>query len=98
MIYTTNILVIPFLIVLWSIDLYLILAGARLILGRLRNPRAARLSSVLREFTDWMPQRVARWLSTRGRRPIASWIPWATVIVIGLVTRHLLVLAVMRIA
>ena len=89
MIYITNIWALPFAIALWAINTWLFLASLRLILGQLRSERAIQLSQSLAVFTDGIPNGLERWLSRRGHA-IASWLPWAVVILVSLMARHAL--------
>jgi hypothetical protein len=75
-IYTTNILAVPFMLLLWALDLYLFLLAIRLIVARLPRAWAQRALPVLQTFTDAVPQAVDRRLTKwRGRR-VETWLPW----------------------
>ena len=92
MIYVHNILILPLLLVAWTIDAYLLLATARLILGRLSVTRESRLCQAMQELVDPVPQYVERRLPTRlhkSRPQLASWI----LVVIGaVIVRHIVLM------
>ena len=56
-IYTTNILAVPFIVLLWALDLYLFLVAVRLIVADCpRNGRAGRCRCCRPSLT-WFPRR-----------------------------------------
>jgi hypothetical protein len=92
---TTNVLALPLVFCIWAVDLYLLLACVRLILGKWSGETAARICHSLKPITDPLPMAIRRWLVARGQgRPTANWVPWAITIGGGLVLRHLLILFV----
>ena len=88
--YQTSILAGPLVIIIWVIDIYLILAAIRLILGRLSSTQNSRLCQTLKIFTDPIPEALANHISERKSDSPPYWQPWAIVMVIGIVTRYLL--------
>ena len=82
--YTTNILLLPFAIVIWAIDAYLLLTLVRCIGGRFTTHPAVGL-------TDRLPDALGRWIAARRQRPLPTWVPWAAVIGSLLIVRHLLI-------
>ena len=90
MIYTTNILAVPVILLIWSLDLYLLLVAARLVAGRISGQKAVQLCSCLQLFTDGPPHRVERWIAGRTERPIPSWLPWLVVVFVAMFVRQLL--------
>ena len=88
MVYTTNILAVPLVLLIWALDLYLFLAAARLLAGRFSGQKAAQLCSGLQPFTDPMPHAVERWIASRTRRSIPTWLPWGIVIVAAMFVRQ----------
>ena len=97
-IFTTNmsIFALPFLLAIWAMDLYLLLASIRLILPRISGDRPSRWCMTLRQFTDPIPEAIGRWLSARGARSTPNWLPWVIVILGSLVLRHLLIWIVFK--
>lgn len=91
MIITTNILALPVVLLLWSLDAFVMLASIRLLLGQLAADWAARASSGLAPLTDWAPDNLQRLLEGKFRFPVRSWVAWAVVIGVALVLRHVLV-------
>ena len=91
-IHYVHILALPVLLLIWSIDLWLLLASVRLILGWI--PAAGRACQALSRLTDPVPQVVHGWLSRRGHKPVPTWLLWLIVLLAALVVRHLLVWSV----
>ena len=91
MIYTTNILAGPLILIIWCIDAYIFLASVRLILGRLRATTLAQVRVNLQQFTDPLPQSLHMWMSARLRRPLRPWMSWAIVLFGCIVLRHVLI-------
>ena len=89
-IHTTNPLNVPLLVLLWIIDCYLFLAVVRLLLHRRKAPKAVAIHSTLRTVTDYLPQAVHGWISSRRTRPTPSWLSWLLVISTVIIVRHLL--------
>jgi hypothetical protein len=90
MIHPVNILVAPLALVLWAIDIYVFLAGIRLIAGRLSGPKAAEVCSWLRQATDSLPHGVEVWMAAHTARPVPRWLPWVVVIVAAILVRNLI--------
>ncbi len=95
-IYTTNILALPLILLVWAIDLYLLLAGIRLLLSRIRSSRTHSFCLVIRRFTDPLPCAVRQWLSTRQTKPVPNWLPWLIVGAGAVLIRHILILIMFR--
>ncbi len=94
MIYTTSILAVPLVLILWAVDMYLFLLIAYGLLARLSGERASQLRLCLKSSTEPLPQAVRRWLGQHTSKPVKQWVPWAVVIFAGLIVRHLLVLLI----
>ena len=94
MTYTTNILALPLVLTIWSLDMYLLLLMVYGVLTKLSSERASQLCICLRPFTEPLPRAVKRWLGHRTARSSKQWLPWAIVVFGGLILRHLLVLIV----
>ncbi len=94
MTYTTNILAMPLVLIVWVLDMYLLLLSARLVLSRLSNERAKKLCSCLMQFTDPLMQTVKQWLGQRTGKQTKQWVPWVLVAAASLMIRHLLVLLI----
>lgn len=91
MIYTTNILAVPLVIALWTMDVYFFLLMAYGILTRLSGERVSQLRSSLKPLTAPLLQFVERWLARRMNKAVKQWIPWVVVIFGCLIIRHVLV-------
>ena len=94
MIYTTNILALPLVVILWIVDAYFFLLMAYGILTRLSGERVSQLRLALNPFIEPLLGLVKRRLERCATRPIKQWVPWAVVISAGLIVRHLLVLLI----
>lgn len=91
MIITTDFLALPLVVLLWSLDAFITLASARLILGQLAPDWAGRASQGLAPLTDWAPDILRRLVVNWFKRPLPSWAVWAIVIGAALVLRNVLV-------
>jgi len=89
MIYVTNILAGPLVLIVWLIDVYLVLTSVRLVLGRFEGGRALAAARSLERLTDPLPQAIHAWLSRKRRRSTASWPAWLIVLFGGLALRYL---------
>jgi len=89
-VHTTNILVLPLMLLAWAIDVYLFLACVRLGCCLFRGAVAAKLRSTLRPVTDPLPEAVSRRLSGHLRRHVPLWLSWLLVFLMGMVLRQLL--------
>ena len=65
MFYTTNILAAPLILLAWMLDLYVFLAGLRLLLTRLEATRNSKFCLAICQIVDPMPLRVSNWLSVK---------------------------------
>ena len=91
MIYTTNILTIPLVIVLWTVDVYFFLLMVYGLLTRLSGERARQLRLALKPFIEPVPSLIRRRLERCATRSVKQWVPWAVVISAGLIVRYILV-------
>ena len=98
MIYTTNIFAVPLVMLIWAIDVGLLVAPLRLIIGHLPATRSSVLAKALGELVDPILQRVDRSLAVRRYWPSPPWLSWVIVIGVGLVARHFLVLTLVSIS
>lgn len=93
-VYNSNILAVPLVILLWTVDVYLSVVGLRLLLGQLSVTRDSRVCQALQEIVDPLTRWVNHKLTAWRHRPSPGWIPWTTVIVAGLIIRHVLLMIV----
>ena len=96
-IHKLNLLAAPLLLVVWAIDVYLFLAGVRLILGRFSKPWCQRACTWLQAFTDPLPHALCRWLGRRRKRPFSPRLSWVLVIFVGVAARYLIIVLVLSI-
>ena len=89
MITITSVSVLPLVAAVEILNTWLFLAGLRLALGQCRSSRAASWAHSMAALTDGIPSSLEQWLSRRGHA-VASWLPWAVVIVASLIVRHAL--------
>jgi len=90
-VYSINIFALPLLAAVWAVDVYLSLLSLRLLLSGLSSTRDSRFCRGLRLFTDPVLETVRRWLSQSRRKPTPSWMACFTVVLAGLILRHLLI-------
>lgn len=98
MIYTDNIFALPLLLLAGSLDLFLFMAGLRLVLGRIEATRNSRLCMALSELVDPIIHAVHRAMSNLVGQPIRPWSLWLIVIGTALVIRHCLMRLIIAIA
>ena len=98
MFYITNIWALPFALIVWIIDTYLLLAALRLVLGRSSHGRAGELCSCLQSFTDPVPQAIGKWLKQRVGRDNPSWLPWLVILSGCLLIRYLVIATIMQLS
>ena len=94
MTYTTNILAVPLVLIIWAVDIYLLGLLARGILRYLPNERASQLHFCLKQFTEPPLRIVKHRLQQHAAKRIKPWLPWAIVALASLIIRHLLVLLI----
>ena len=90
MIYFTNILAGPLVLILWLIDAYLFVSSVRLLLGQFQGASSLAACETLQRFTDPLPQALRSWLARRRSGPTSMWSAWLIVLLGGLVLRCLL--------
>ena len=95
MVYTTNILALPLVLIIWALDMYLFLLMVYSVLTRLSGERASQLRICLRPFTEPLTRAVRQWLGRHTSKPVRQWVPWAVVIFAALIGRYLLVLLIL---
>ena len=95
-IYTTNILALPLMLLIWIVELFLVLSAIRLALSHLSNVRAQGACTALQRYTDPVPEAIHGWLSRRWQKPVPAWLPWLIVIVSSLLLRHFLIWMAVR--
>jgi hypothetical protein len=88
MLVTQNIFLVPLIVVVGTLDLFLFLAGLRLLLGQLSTTRTSKLCLALAELTDpvrlLVDRRVSRWTHRQPPR----WAAWLIVFGSVLIIRH----------
>jgi len=97
-VHTTNILLLPLMLLAWAIDVYLFLACIRLGCSLFRGATAARLRDTLRPVTDPLPEAISRRLAEHLKKPVPLWLSWLLVFLLGMVLRQLLLLAALAAA
>jgi len=95
--YKINLFATPLLLLVWAIDVYLFLAGIRLILGHFSAPWCQRACTWLQAFTDPLPRALCRWLGRKRRRPFSPRLSWMFVIFTGIAARYLIIALVLSI-
>lgn len=92
---TSNPIALALIMLIWSIDLYLLAVSLRLILGQLSATRSSILCKALSELVDPIPNRLGEWLAARRSHPSPPWMRWGIVIGVGVIARHLLASSVL---
>ena len=80
----------PFIILIWLIDGYLLLAGLRLVLGYIPSTAQSRFCAGLQLFTDPIPKALARFIESIKGRPVSQSISWFITLGIGVMLRYVL--------
>ena len=97
MTFTTNPIAMPALLVIWTLDAYLLAISTRVILGRLTATRGTRFVLALGELVDplahWTDRRLCGWRN----RSNPTWLPWFVVFGCALAMRFLIVWFVFRV-
>ena len=97
MICLNNPLLLPFLMLIWSLDMWLWLTALRFLLEHLPFPKAKALSKPLQQLTDPIPLWINH-LSLKLFKKHLSWrVIWFITIVLALLLRHLLLCFVISI-
>ena len=94
MVYITNVFNLPFLIVIWLIELYLFLASARLVMANISSVRQSHLFQQLKLLTDFLPEIVGKKLVKWKDKSMPSWMCWFIVMVSGFMLRQVLIVMV----
>jgi hypothetical protein len=89
-VYPTGLLAAPLTILVLLIGGYLFLTCLRLTLGQLSVVRTTRFFQGLKELVDPVPQYIGRRLTTWQCRVYPAWVPWAIVLVAGLLAHYAL--------
>jgi hypothetical protein len=89
MIYITNPLILPLIILIWSADAWLWLVSIRLLLGRIVSADNS-VYNALRCLTDVLPEHVNRCLAKWSDRSLPRWIPWLITFIGLIALRHML--------
>lgn len=97
MIYTTSILALPLILLVWFVDVYLLLMTVYAVIGRFPGERAGQLRMCLGRFVEPIPQAVERWLKRNTAKSVKRWAAWAIVIALGVVVRRLAALMIVSI-
>ncbi len=94
MTYIPNMFNLPFLILIWLIELYLFLASARLIVAKIPSARQTYFYQHLKLLTDFVPEALSRKLLKWRDKSIPSWLAWFIVILSGFIVRQALIVIV----
>ena len=97
-IHTSNILALPLILLIWSIDMYLFLAFVYLVLPRLTKANwASRLCEGLMLFIKPSIKAVHNLCNRCSRKSVPDWFPWLIVFGGGAILKHLIVLLIVRV-
>ncbi len=91
MIFVTSIFNLPFLIAIWLVEAYLLLAVARLILANVPSGWQSRFYQQVKLLTDLLPNFISRHLAKVSSASVPPWLPWVITILLLCLTRQILV-------
>jgi len=94
-VYTASLFLLPCLVLLWTIDFYLVVTCFRLFFGSIRAGWASRAAGKLSPITDPLRNAVRRGLERQAQRRLPAWSSWLMIIASGLLMRHALVLTIL---
>ncbi len=96
MIISTSPFNLPFLILIWLIEMYLFMATARLIVSRIPSASQTHFCCQLKLLTDFLPEAVRRRMGKWRDAAALAWLPWFIVILVGFLLRQALIIIVTR--
>jgi hypothetical protein len=88
---TTNLLSLPFLLLIWIIEAYLFFLAARFVLGWSASTRQSYFYQNAKLLTDPLPNMVNKLFAKLRNRSTPSWLSWVIVISFMCILRQLLV-------
>ena len=91
MIFMTNLLNLPFLILSWVVEVYLLLTALRLIMALSATARQSQYYRQFKLLTDPLPKMVGRGLAKWRKASSPSWLSWLIVICAACILRQVLV-------
>lgn len=91
MVVITNPLVLPVLVLVWSIDAWLWLASIRLVLYRLHSGPAGRIGQALAKVTDPLPGATGRCIYRFTTRQPPLWLTWLLTVLTVVAVRYVVV-------
>lgn len=97
MIVTTNIFLLPFVLIIWVIDSWVVLLSAKLVLQNVRTAWAGRACTAIAPFTDGLLTPATRWVQRRWPRISVAAIGFA-VLLFCVILRQLIVRIIVGLA
>lgn len=97
MIVTTNILALPFVLLMWALDAWVILLSARLVLQQVHAAWAGRACTAIAPFTDGLLTPATQWAQSRWPRLSGATIGLA-VLLFCVILRQLIVRIIVGLA
>ena len=94
MIFTNNILAIPFLLLIWTTEFFLFVIVLRLTLAPIPSFRSTRFVLAFRELVDPMQQALSCRFTAWWQRPVPVWVSWLALIIGLILLRQLLAMFV----
>ncbi len=82
---------LPFLILTWLIETYLLFTAARWIMALVPSARQSQFCYQLRLLTDPLPNAVGQWLRKRSKAVPPPWLSWFIVILTASIMREVLI-------
>jgi uncharacterized protein YggT (Ycf19 family) len=91
MIFITNLLNLPFLVLIWLIEAYFLLTTARLIIATIPSANQSHFFQQLKLLTDPVPNIIRRGWARWRNEPLPSWAAWVIVILLGCIVRQIVI-------
>ncbi len=89
--FITNLLSLPFHILVWLIETYLLFVAMRLVMASSQTARQSQFYYQMKLLTDPLPNAVGRMFQKWTRATVSPWLPWLTVIFLACIVRQVLV-------
>lgn len=91
MIVITSLFNLPFLILIWLIETYLLLVAIRFLLAAIPALSHSHVHQKVKLLTDAAPDFVGRHLSQWTDSAVPAWVPWVIVVLSACMLRQLLI-------
>ncbi|MFC1805371.1 hypothetical protein ACFL09_00125 [Planctomycetota bacterium] len=96
LVYTTNLLALPLILIIWVIDFYVVVSGMRLIASHIDADWARRGCARLAVFTDPVHRTACKLLAPGRARPLPRWLTWLLLLSTAVLVRQVLIWIILR--